>query len=72
MTAYTIDWAGNEAWDLFTRSGRFAGIIVAKKNYFKLYFNGSCTKGSARKFATFNDAANYMHERRIKRGFATK
>lgn len=70
---YEVIEAGIEAFDVFTKSGRFAGMISKQpKGHWNLYFNCSASKGSKRKFATAHDAIEFMHQRRINKGLATQ
>jgi hypothetical protein len=59
-----------QAFDLFTRHGKYAGMIV--QDYAKgckVYFDSNCSKGSARTFATVQAAADFIVTRRIKKGW---
>jgi hypothetical protein len=60
------------SFDVRTRTGAFAGVISEnfKTGAYKVYFNSSATKGSARKFQTIQDAAAFIIDRRIKKGFS--
>ena len=62
-------YKGRESFDVFTRSGAYAGIISdAADGTVRVYFNSSATKGSKRKFADRMAALEFIHQRRIKRG----
>ena len=61
---YSLNNAGIECWDVFTKTGRFAGLIVTKKDgTLRHYYNSECTKGSSRKFSTINDALDNISKR---------
>jgi hypothetical protein len=70
-----LDYAGankeGRSFDARTRNGGFAGIISEnyKSGAVRVYFNSNATKGSARKFKTIHEAAGYIIERRIKKGW---
>ena len=75
---YSLDSAGyvhnlGQSWQVHTKSGAFAGIVSErfKTGLVKVYFNGNCTKGSARKFTSVQQALEFIHARRIKKGFKT-
>ena len=62
---YSLSNAGIDCWDVFTKTGRFAGLIVARKDgTFRHFYNGNGTKGSARKFPNINDALDNITKRR--------
>ena len=62
--------AGIEAFDVHTKRGAFAGIISKQKTgVWKVYFNTTATKCSARKFATGADALQFIYDRRAKKGW---
>lgn len=68
---YRLEGAGIEAYDIFTRSGRYAGIVIQKKDgKHILYWNSNCTRGSARRFATRDEALEFMHKRRVSKGWS--
>jgi hypothetical protein len=59
-----------QAFDVFTRRGAFAGIVV--ENYGRhteVYFNMAATKGSKRKFSGVQDALAFIKQRRVKKGW---
>jgi hypothetical protein len=69
-----LDYAGanekGQAFDVFTRQGAYAGLIVERYGKgCKVYFNRSCTRGSARTFPDVHAAADYIIARRIKKGW---
>ena len=70
---YQLDIAGSYkgrvSYDVRTRGGAYAGIIAEQAaGHCKVYFNSDATLGSARKFASIEDALNFIHQRREKRG----
>ena len=70
---YELESVGIEAFEVFTKSGRFACMMVQKpKGHHVLYWNTSSSRGSARKFKTQQDALEFMHQRRISKGFVTQ
>lgn len=69
---YEIDWAGNEAFDIFVKTGLTTGwhvgiISKQKDGTWKHFYNPTATKSSKKKFSTFNDALENLHNRRMKR-----
>lgn len=65
---YSLEAAGIECWDVFTKTQRYAGLIVRKKDgSFRHYYNSNGTKGSAKKFKSVNEALENLHNRRLKR-----
>jgi hypothetical protein len=57
-------------FEVRTRYGSFAGKIVEwYGKYCQVYFNSSCSRGSTRKFADVQAAADYIIARRIKKGW---
>lgn len=66
---FELNSAGIECWDVFTKNGRYAGLIVTRKDgTFRHYYNSNGTKGSAKKFKTINDAIDNIRARRAKKG----
>lgn len=62
---FSLTSAGIECWDVTTKDGRFAGLIVTRKDgTFRHYYNTDGTKGSARKFASINEALDNVSKRR--------
>ena len=59
------------AFDVLTSRGGFAGIIVENSSTgaARVYFNMSCTKGSARAFPSAHAALTYIHDRRTKKNW---
>jgi hypothetical protein len=69
---YQLFEAGREAFDVFTKSNRFACVLVRQpKGHWSLYWNSNATRGSARKFATAPAAIEFMHARRVAKGWKT-
>ncbi len=66
---YSLTSAGIECFDIWSRKGAYAGLIAKKKSGYVLYWNGNATRGSKRVFATINDALEFMHQRRVKKGW---
>ena len=67
---YELSSAGIECFDIFTKRGAYAGLVAKKRDGYVLYWNGNATRGSKRKFATMQDALEFMHQRRVKKGWA--
>lgn len=69
---YQLIEAGIEAFDVYTKSNRFAGMLVRKpKGHWALYWNSNASRGSSRKFSTAVDAIEFMHQRRVSKGLKT-
>lgn len=67
---YQLIEAGKEAFDVFTKSNRFAGLLVRQpKGHWALYWNSNATRGSARKFPSATAAIEFMHSRRVSKGW---
>ncbi len=69
---YEIDIAGIESFDIFVKTGLtngwHVGIIAKRKDgTWRHYYNSNATKGSQRKFTTFDEALENLHNRRMKR-----
>lgn len=64
--------AGIESFDAFTAKGRFAGMIIMQPRkagkHWTVAFDSNATRCSARKFNSVQDAANFIVDRRIKKG----
>ena len=59
-----------QAFDVFTRHGNYAGIITEKYGkHCSVYFDSNCSRGSARKFPSVQDAAEFIIARRVKKGW---
>lgn len=71
---YYLDWAGIEAFEIWTKSNRFCGVVAQHptKGHHTLYWNSTATRGSKRKFKTRQEAIEFMHQRRIKKGWSTQ
>lgn len=67
---YALHSAGIECFDIWSKKGAYAGVVAKKRNGYVLYWNGNCTRGSKRLFSTINDALEFMHQRRVKKGWA--
>lgn len=62
---YSLTSAGIECWDVFTKSNKFVGLIVAKKDgTFRHFYNTDGTRGSSRKFASISEALANIDKRR--------
>ena len=67
---YQLEAAGIEAFDITTKSGAYAGIVVQRKDgTHALYWDSNCSRGSSRKFATRMAALDFMHQRRVAKGW---
>lgn len=74
---YALDLAGHvkgvgQSFEVRTKGGAFAGIVSErfKSGTCKVWFNTTATRGSARKFASVQDAVNFIHARRVSKGWA--
>ena len=67
---YELSWAGIECFDIFTKRGAYAGLVAKKRDGYVLYWNSNATRGSKRKFTSIQQALEFMHQRRIKKGWA--
>ena len=62
---YSLEGAGIACWDVFTKTGRFAGLIVTRKDgTLRHYYDTNASKGSAKKFLTISDALENIGKRR--------
>ena len=69
---FCLELAGVDAWDVFTRDGRFAGLLVTKKDgTIRHRYNSTGSRGSSKKFLTIDDAVDSIIKRR-KRIFEKK
>ena len=67
---FTLTSAGIDAFDVTTRRGAFCGVICrTAKGDWKVFFNMTATKGSARRFATAEAAIGFIYARRVKKGW---
>lgn len=65
---YGIDWAGENCWDVFSKRGAYAGLICGHQDgTFRHYYNASATKGSKKKFPSFNAAMENLHKHRVRK-----
>jgi hypothetical protein len=68
---FELSNAGIDSHDVFTRTGKFAGVIASSpRGHYSVYFDSNCVRGSARKFATTLDAVEYIYQRRMKKGWS--
>lgn len=68
---FSLTEAGINAFDVTNRRGGFCGIISqTTRGDWRVFFNFTATKGSARRFATPEAAIEFIYNRRIKRGWA--
>lgn len=69
---YQLIEAGVGAFDVYTKSNRFACMLVRKsRGHWALYWDSNASKGSARKFTSPVDAIEFMHNRRVSKGWQT-
>lgn len=72
---YTLQLAGGDktgkSWEVSIPStGQFAGIVSERYGKsVRVWFNGSATRGSQRKFASVDEAVKFIHDRRVKKGW---
>lgn len=65
---YALEIAGPGAFDVFTKEGRFAGLLVTKADgTVRHRYNDTGSKGSAKKFPSLAAALENIHTRRMKR-----
>lgn len=65
---YTLEEAGPGAFDVFTKEGHFAGLLVTKTDgTVRHRYNGTGSKGSAKKFPSLAAALENLHNRRVKK-----
>ena len=58
------------SFDVHTKGGAFAGIVAEHYGRgVKVYFNTNATRGSARTFTDIPAALDFIHARRIKKGW---
>jgi hypothetical protein len=68
---FALTSAGFNAFDLHTARGAYCGTIAkTKTGAWRVFFNMTATKGSARKFASAEEAVKFVHARRIKKGWS--
>ena len=68
---FIMELAGTDSFDIFTKSGRYAGMVVSKPDgTYRVRFDSNGSKGSARKFADKLVALEYIYQRRVKRGWS--
>ena len=62
--------AGPGSFDLYTRTGGYAGLIASRNDgTYRVYFDSNASRGSACKFANLTAALEYIIARRIKKGW---
>lgn len=62
---YQLIEAGIECFDVYTREGRFAGLITSRPDgTFRHRYNSTGSRGSARKFPSVAAALESIHARR--------
>lgn len=75
MSILGLEHAGatkeGQSFDVRTKRGSFAGLVTEnfRSGVVRVYFNSNATRGSARKFASINDALGYIIDRRMKKGW---
>ncbi len=64
--------AGIESFDTFTSKGKYAGMIIMQPRkagkHWTVAFDSNGSRCSARKFSSIQEAANFIIDRRIKKG----
>ena len=73
---YSLQVAGSNkvgiSWDVtIPETGQFVGLLSQRPSHVKVYFNANCTRGSLKKFDSLEEAIQFIHNRRIKRGWPT-
>ena len=59
-----------QSFDVFTRHGGYAGMICETfGKRVTVYFDSNCSRGSKRNFPSVQDAAAFIIDRRIKKGW---
>lgn len=64
QTAAMLDWAGDDAFDVFLRNRHIGIVAKASTNAVRVYFNSTATAGSTRRFPNAQAAIGYLVERR--------
>ena len=74
---YSLDLCGHiknvgQSFEVTTKGGAFAGIVSErfKTGTVKVWFNTTATRGSARKFTSIQEALEFIHSRRVKKGWS--
>lgn len=62
---------GCRLFDTYTRKGNYSCLIIEKPAGVHVYWNGDATRGTKRVFATISEALEFMHTRRVKKGWAS-
>lgn len=64
---FCLESAGTQAWDVFTKKGAYAGLVVTKPDgTLRHRYNSSGTKGSARKFQSIDEVLENIANRRTR------
>jgi hypothetical protein len=67
---FSLESAGINCFDLFTRRGAFCGVISqTTKGDWRVFFNMTATKGSQRRFPSPEAAVEFIFSRRVKKGW---
>jgi len=62
---FSLECAGIKCWDVYTRNGRYAGLIVTRQDgTLRHYYNTNGTKGSSRKLKNIEEALDSIRARR--------
>lgn len=72
---YGLELVGIEAWEVFTKEGRFAGLAVTKPDgTLRHRYNCTGSKGSTRRFSSICEVLENVDRRlaRIKKGRSGK
>ena len=74
---YSLDLCGHiknvgQSFEVTTKGGAFVGIVSErfKTGNVKVWFNTTATRGSARKFPNIQAALDFIHNRRVSKGWA--
>lgn len=68
---FCLDHAGINCFDVTTQRGAFCGVIAqSKRGDWRVFFNMTASKGSARRFATPELAISFIHDRRVRKGWS--
>lgn len=73
---YTLQIAGGnktgKSWEVsIPATGQFVGIVSERYGkHVQVWFNGSATRGSQRKFQSIEEAVKFIHDRRVKKGWS--
>ena len=62
---FSLECVGIECWDVYTKAGRFVGLIVTKPDgTLRHRYNSTGSKGSARKFNSIDEVFKNIDRRR--------